>query len=131
MAVNWENKEEAIKELQNMYPHMKIFQINMIVDLYKQSLKDEDLAKMIDDKIDEKIELPSIKDFPEIDYGTKGAMSIIKKGDYEEWQCRLCGMQNEYEKSIEDNTICKGCWDINYKENDEISDRDVEIEEIK
>ena len=126
MAVNWESKDEAVKELQKMYPHMKIFQINMIVDLYKQSLKDEDLAKLIDEKKDEKIELPGLKDYPEIDYKTEGSMTIIKKGDYEEWKCRLCGMQDENQKCIEDNTICKGCWEINNKENDEKS----EIQEI-
>lgn len=130
MAINWENKDEAVKELQNIYPHMKIFQINMIVDLYKQSLKDEDLGKMIDDKIDEKIELPGLKDYPEIDYKTEGSMTITEKGDYVEWSCKQCGMQDEMKVSEWDADTCMGCWEINNRENDENSDSKVKIEEI-
>jgi len=122
--VNWEDKEEATKALQELYPNMKIFQINMIVDLYKQSLTDEDLSKLIEET-GETNELPKITDYEEIDYGTQNAMEIIKKGDYEEWACELCGHQDERKKSEQSPHICQGCYNIYYLEkNEENADND-------
>lgn len=118
--VDWDNKEEALQRLRELYPNMKEFLIEITYDLYKQSLTDEDLQKKIDEVEEEAHDgLPTIHDYPEKDYKTEGTVSVLKKGEYPEWECEYCGRSDETFRSEDTPQFCKGCFEYFTKKKEE------------
>ena len=108
-TVNWEDRDEAYEAIQKQYPHMKPFLIDIVYNIYKESLTDDELDKKIRELEWEPKTRPSILDYPEIDYKTEGAVTILKKGEYPTWECEYCGRCDETFRSKEDNKFCDGC----------------------
>lgn len=126
MYVDWEDRKCALNAMQEMYPHMKPFLIEICYDLYKQSLTDEDLRKKIEEVEKEPINLPSIHDFPEVEYKTKDAVKILKKGEFPEWECAYCKRGDQTFRSEEEPDFCQGCVDLLKKDKEKQKENLIE-----
>lgn len=122
--VNWNNREEGIQALREAYPHMKTFLIDIVYDMYEESLTNEEFKKEID-RLEKEHPItgkPTMKDYDGYEYNTD-CITIKKPDEFEDWYCRRCKRYESLFKSEEDPDLCKGCIKI-------IEDEKEKLEEI-
>ena len=115
---NWDNKEEALERMREIYPNMKNFLINICYDLYEQSKSDENLQNELQ-KIDISIPepKPTMHDFDGYEYDTeenklKDAIGIFPPEDL--WKCKICSVREKMgggvsNRSKENPDFCEFC----------------------
>lgn len=126
---NWENKEESLERMRELYPNMKEFLINICYDLYEQSKTDENLQNELQ-KIDVSVpeSKPNMKDYDGYEYDTEQKIEILPPAPV--WKCQICsvvekmggGVSNRSEELPE---FCEFC--AKFEEN-KISSNSIEDE---
>jgi hypothetical protein len=111
---DWDNKEQALERLREIYPHMKEFLIDICYDLYKQSETDVALQEEIQKHAEHDFSVkPTMADFDGYEYD--GGVKIHEAGTFKHWACTVCDCTDEKKKSEWDNKYCDFCW--KYEEN--------------
>lgn len=122
--VDWNNREQALEALREAYPNMKPFVIDLVYDIYEESLTNEDLRNEIA-RIEKEHPItgkPSLADFDGYEYDTKNSINILKPGEFTDWHCSRCNRYESLFKSDENPDLCKGCIKLLEEEKEKIEE---------
>ena len=121
--VDWNNREQAIQALRDAYPNMKSFLIDIVYDIYEESLTNEDLREEIEriEKENPSSQKPTMSDYDGYNYNTD-CVKILKAGEFEDWYCKKCGRHETLFRSEDEPDYCKGCIKILNEQKDKIEE---------
>lgn len=144
-AVDWNDKEQALKALQEYYPKKELWNLEIAYDIFLQSQKEEnDKLKEEVDKLsklpkDEVIVKPRLQDFDGYEYDTSGNISTFSEEESKamDWHCKHCNIwqpigdtkANNVERH-KDGVYCVPCHKTKhpelYPEEEESEEKNVE-----
>lgn len=101
-ATNWDNKEEAVERMRELYPNMKDFLIDMCYDIYEQSKTDKNLEEEIHRVDIENLPKPKLSDYDGYDYSD--ANVAVDNDPPKLWCCVKCGVN---ENMIDGRKVAK------------------------
>ena len=107
--IDWDNKEESIERLRELYPSLKGFMLELCFDIYQQSKTDKTLEAEIKSIPIEDIPKPKIRDFDGYDY-SDGSIEI-DQNPKPLWKCHKCGVNEnmiETRKHAKDTSDGRG-----------------------